>query len=105
MDFFVPSATNPQQAEAVFSSIATHISAPQQDKRVYKLSWQHEGQDCICEIGQPLPEVFRLDEAVLAIFDCGDEYQICTPNRGAIKFEPIHAAKSAVSDVEYFENH
>ena len=102
MDFFVPSATSPQQAEAIFSSIATHISAPEQAQRVYKLSWQHEGQTCTCEIGQPLPDVFRVEETVLAIFDCGDEYQICTPNRGAIKFEPVHAAKATVTDVQFF---
>ncbi|WP_299015344.1 hypothetical protein [uncultured Photobacterium sp.] len=103
MDFFVPAASSNQQAESVFSSIAKHISAPDQSQRVYKLEWQHEGQTCYCEIGKPLPTVFRTDEIVLAIFDCGDVYKICTPNRGAIKFAPIHTIKSAVTNVEYFD--
>ncbi|PSU34335.1 hypothetical protein [Photobacterium lutimaris] len=102
MDFFVPSASSPQQAEAVFNSIANHVSAPEQNQRIYKLVWQHEGAECACEIGKPLPEVFRTEETVLAIFECDEVYKICTPNRGAIKFDPIHAMKSSVSNVEYF---
>ncbi|ELR67778.1 hypothetical protein C942_00085 [Photobacterium marinum] len=103
MDFFVPSASSSTQAESVFSSIANHVSAPSQSHRVYKLEWQHEGQTCYCEVGKTLPSVFRTDETVLAIFDCGDVYKVCTPNRGAIKFDPIHAIKSAVTNVEYFD--
>ncbi|MGF1702581.1 hypothetical protein L4D09_19990 [Photobacterium makurazakiensis] len=102
MDFFVPSASSPSQAESVFSSIANHVDAPTQEQRIFKLEWQHEGQACTCEIGQPLPAIFRTDETVLAIFDCGDLYKICTPNRGAIKFDPIHASKTSVNSVEYF---
>ncbi|BAX53077.1 hypothetical protein PDPUS_1_01703 [Photobacterium damselae subsp. piscicida] len=83
MDFVVPLATSTEQAEAVFSSIAQHVSAPSQAKRIHKIVWNHEGKK--------LPEVFRAEEKVLAIFDCGDVFKICTPNRGAIKFDPIHA--------------
>ena len=102
MDFFVPSTSSPAQAESVFSSIANHVSAPAQTQRVFKLEWQHEGEACSCEIGKPLPAVFRTDETILAIYDCGDVYKVCTPNRGAIKFDPIHAVKTAVVSVEYF---
>ncbi|MCW8327803.1 hypothetical protein MD588_03200 [Photobacterium sp. SDRW27] len=102
MDFFVPSASSPQQAESVFSSIANHVSAPAQSQRVFRLEWQHEGVSCSCEIGKPLPAIFRTDETVLAIFDCGDVFKICTPNRGAIKFDPIHAIKSSVVNIDYF---
>ncbi|MBV1839899.1 hypothetical protein [Photobacterium ganghwense] len=104
MDFFVPSASGPQQAEAVFTSIAKHIQAPTQQQRVYKLEWRHEGKVCQCEIGKPLPAIFRNDETVLAIYDCGEVYKICTPNRGAIKFDPILASKSAVQHVEFFSH-
>lgn len=102
MDFFVPSTSGPQQAESVYSSIATHVSAPVEPQRIFKLEWQHEGTECSCEVGQPLPEIFRSSETVLAIFDCGDVFKICTPNRGAIKFDPIHAVKASVSNIEYF---
>lgn len=103
MDFFVPSASSPKLAESVFSSIANHVSAPSQPQRVFKLEWLHEGNRCRCEVGKPLPEVFRSNETVLAIYDCGDIYKVCTPNRGAIKFDPIHALKSSVTEVEHFE--
>ncbi|MGF1731429.1 hypothetical protein [Photobacterium kasasachensis] len=102
MDFFVPSASSPAQAESVFSSIANHVSAPAQAQRVFKLEWEHEGNSCTCEIGKTLPAVFRTDEVVLAIFDCGNVFKICTPNRGAINFDPIHAVKSTVNNVEFF---
>ncbi|PSW03766.1 hypothetical protein [Photobacterium lipolyticum] len=103
MDFFVPSASSPAQAESVFTSIAQHISAPSQSQRIHKLQWLHEGQVCTCEIGQLLPDVFRTKEQVLAIFDCGNVFKVCTPHRGAIEFDPIHASKSAVIDVEFFD--
>ncbi len=102
MDFFVPSASSPEQAESIFSSIANYISAPNQSQRIFKLEWRHEGEICHCEIGKPLPAIFRTDETVLAIFDCGDVFKICTPNRGAIKFDPIHAIKPAVVNIEHF---
>jgi len=102
MEFFVPSASSPAQAESVFSSIASHVAAPAQAQRIFKLEWEHEGKICDCEIGKPLPAVFRTDEVILAIFDCGDVYKICTPNRGAINFDPIYAVKSAVVNIEYF---
>ncbi|OAN17721.1 hypothetical protein A3K86_02030 [Photobacterium jeanii] len=103
MDFFVPSAESREQAESVFSSIANHVSAPTQEKRIHKVEWLHEGEPCQCEIGKPLPTVFRNDETVLAIFDCGDLLKICTPNRGAIKFDPIHASKGKVVSIAYFD--
>ncbi len=103
MDFFVPSATSTEQAEAVFSSIAQHVSAPSQAKRIHKIVWNHEGEKCQCIVGEKLPEVFRAEEKVLAIFDCGDVFKICTSNRGAIKFDPIHASRSAVVDLEFFD--
>lgn len=103
MDFFVPSSSNSAQAESVFSSIAQHIAAPSQAKRIHKLQWKHEGEICACEVGESLPEVFRTDEKVLAIFDCGDVFKVCTPSRGAIKFDPIHASKSTLLNVEYFD--
>ncbi|MDO6496640.1 hypothetical protein [Photobacterium sanguinicancri] len=103
MDFFVPSAETRSQAESVFTSIGNHVSAPSQEKRIHQIEWKHEGDTCQCEVGKPLPTIFRNDETVLAIFDCGDVLKICTPNRGAIKFDPIHANKSDIVSIAYFD--
>ncbi|GAA04273.1 hypothetical protein [Photobacterium leiognathi] len=105
MDFFVPSATDLEQAKTVYSSIAAHVSAPvpNDDKRVSKLVWSHEDTVCIAEVGQQPPEIFRAPEEILAIFECGDVYKICTQNRGVINFDPILANTKDVSKVEYFK--
>ncbi|PSV28448.1 MULTISPECIES: hypothetical protein [unclassified Photobacterium] len=105
MDFFVPSAKDLEQAESVYSSIAAHVSAPipSDSKRVSKLVWSHEGTVCIGEVGKLPPEIFRAPEEILAIFECGDVYKICTQNRGVINFDPILANTKDVSKVEFFK--
>lgn len=104
MDFFVPSAENLEQSTAIYTSIAKHVSAPipDEEKRISKLVWNHEGTVCIGEVGQFPPEIFRTSEEILAIYDCGDVYKICTQNRGAINFDPILASANNIEKIEFF---
>ncbi|WP_297478471.1 hypothetical protein [uncultured Photobacterium sp.] len=105
MDFFVPLAKSFDQAQSVYLSIAEHVSAPTptNDKRIQKLVWTHEGVECIGEIGQLPPEVFRANDEILAIFECDNVYKICTQNRGVINFDPILASRDTVKHITYFD--
>lgn len=61
------------------------------------------GMNMHCEVGKPLPAYYRTgQEPVLAIFDCGNLYKICTPNRGGLKGEPVLAGKNDYSSAVYF---
>ncbi len=103
MQFFVPAAQNDTQAEQVYGAIAQFVTAPITEKRIWKLRWQHNGMNMQCEVGQPLPTYYQTRlEPVLAIFDCGNLYKICTPNRGGIRGEAVLAGKNLNSSATYF---
>jgi len=103
MEFFVPAAQDTAQAEQVYGAIAQFVAAPVTDERIWKLRWKHNGMDMQCEIGQPLPDYYKTGrEPVLAIFDCGSLYKICTPNRGGVGGEPVLAGKDSYSSATRF---
>lgn len=105
MEFFIPIAQDAAQSEQVYEAIAQFVDAPIIDERIWKLRWKHNGMDMQCEVGQSLPAYYRTGrEPVLAIFDCGNLYKICTPNRGGIRGEPVLAGKDFHSSATHFSN-
>lgn len=103
MSFFVPSAQSQEHAESIYQAIATHVDAPVNDNRIESLCWEHEGQEVVAKVGETLPLCFGAeDEVVLAIFDCGDVFKVCTPNRGAVLFDPVVASRPFISSVNFF---
>lgn len=105
MKFFVPAANDSEQAESVYSSFAKFIGAPINDKRIWKLSWRHNGIINTCEIGNEIQGDARFKgEPVLAIFDCDYVLMICTPNRGGVRGDPILAGKDMYTQITYFDN-
>jgi hypothetical protein len=104
MKFFIPAAEDEKQAERVYISIAKFVQAPILKNRIYKLSWIHNGKQMNCEIGKNIVGDSRFNqEPVVAIFDCGDLYKICTANRGVIRGEPILAGAGYDSFPTYFD--
>lgn len=104
MKFFVPFAKDDAEADRVYGAIAAFVSAPIDDQRVARLEWTHKGQRMSGEIGKPLPPYYGTgDEPVLALFDCGNVYKICTANRGGLRGDPVLASRESVSQVVYFE--
>lgn len=104
MKFFVPHASDDDQAERVYDSIAKFNGARNSARRISALAWIHNGEAMTCEVGKPPPPYYRCgEEPVLAIFDCGKLYKICTPNRGGVRGEAILAGKDARSQATYFE--
>lgn len=94
MKFFVPAAESDEQAERVYKSFADFNSALVKDERIWKLSWEHNGEEMFCEVGGPLPSYYgTANEPVLAIFDCDSVYKICTENRGGVRGESVLAGK------------
>lgn len=103
MEFFVPAAQDNAQAERVYEAIAQFVAAPVTGNRVWKLRWKHNGMNMQCEVGQALPAYYQTGlEPVLAIFDCGSLYKICTPNRGGVRGEPVLAGKTPHSSATLF---
>jgi len=105
MKFFIPHAKDEDQAERVYNSIAKFISAPVNKKRVQALVWEHNGMEMACEVGGTLPSYYGTrDEPVIAIFDCGNLYQVCTTNRGVIRGEAVLAGKGFSTFATHFDD-
>lgn len=106
MKFFVPHADGPQEAESVYSSIANFVGASsphEHERRIFSLSWQHNARSMQAEVGKPLPDYFELGiEPVLAIFDAGTHFKICTPSRGGVLGDPVLAGGRGTR-ATYFE--
>lgn len=105
MHFFVPAAENDAQAEQAYASFAkfVNVSIPiDRGRRIAALDWEHNGQQMSCKVGEPMPPYYQTgQEPVLAIFDGGTCFKICTPSRGGIRGEPILAGYSLAS-AKYF---
>ena len=81
MRFFVPAADYDSMAEEVYEDLRRRVGAPPQKRRIWKLSWEHAQQYLECEIGQSMRGA--VDDPVVAIFDTGSVYFVCTITRGA----------------------
>lgn len=104
MKFFVPAAEDDAQAERVYEAFAKFVSAPVLKERVRTLCWEHNDINMECEVGKPLPTYYQTGtEPVLAIFDCGNLYKICTENRGGVRGVPVLAGKDHNTKVTYFD--
>ena len=104
MKFFVPTATDDKIAEDIYKAIAKFVKAPVKSDRIWKLKWRHNGMSMECEVGGKMPDYYRTGEdIVLAIFDTGTLYFICTVNRGGRRGEPILAGKDGFSQATCFD--
>lgn len=92
--FFIPLAENAEQAERVYEATRRNVGAPAGGPRIRALSWHHDGHANHCEVGGPLPAYYGTgEEPVIAIFDVGNLYLICTPTRGVATGGPVMAGK------------
>lgn len=91
--FFVPFADDPEQAEEVYTSVKAFmlkVAFKPSDRRVYSISYRHNGRNYVSTVGQKEPE----GETVIAILEAFNPtplYMICTPNRGVVRGDPILA--------------
>ena len=104
MKFFVPVATDDANAETLYSVMVEFNNAPTQERRVFALTWTHQGEDMSCQVGDPAPRYYGTqEEPVLAILNCGALFKVCTPGRGGVRGEAIFVGRHIVKTVEYFE--
>lgn len=103
MHFFIPAATTDKQAESIYQTLAINHNAPFHEKRIYQMQWEHEGLKIDTKVGDLLAPHFGIkQEKVLAIFDCGHLFKICTPKRGAIHSAPIIVSRMFIDKLVYF---
>ena len=104
MKFFIPLTDDDVQAERVFGAIAEFNGATVPSKRIYSLTWTHNGETYSGAVGIPAPGYYGTgNEPILAILDCGNLYKICTESRGGARGDAILVGKQTVVQRENFE--
>ena len=104
MEFFVPPASGPEEAESVLAAVAAFVGAtvPPPDRRIRKLVFAHNGQRFTVEVGKPIPPYYREgDQEVVCILG-SDPLMVCLPTRGVLRGDPILVGASTVHRVDYF---
>ena len=84
MEFFVPHATDAEQAERAYAAIKEFVAGQVgslTDKRIYRIRFSHDGNCFDLRVGDIHPQ---LGERVIAIFE-GYIYYVCTQNRGVVR--------------------
>jgi len=109
MKFFIPEIDDSQDAEKLYE--ATRRFAERQTsfratpRRIFSLSYHHEGKDYYSEVGKIHA---RIGEAVLVILETktlADQivYLVCSANRSVLRGEPMLVGEGEVYQVADFE--
>lgn len=91
MKFFVPHASDDEQASKVWDSVRAFLlknGMPTEERKVWKLSSRHNGKAYSEEVGKKAAD---LRETVLIILRAAKGrplYYVCTENRGVARGDP-----------------
>lgn len=101
LKFFVPHATDPVEAENVWSQVRAFIQKTTnypaiKQRRVYHLEYTEGGKLRAATVGKGQILIILESEHPPA-------YLICTPDRGVLQGEPILIGPDRVLSVQYFE--
>ncbi len=104
MKFSFPNANDDDHAEIMLAVTAkfNHREVPPPHERIRKLTYEHNGETYVAEVGKPIHDYYRAAGAVLAIFAV-NPLLICLLDRGVRRGEPIYVNARAVIDSEFFE--
>jgi hypothetical protein len=101
--FFIPGAKNAQQAEEVYAATKnvaeTTLGGSVTDRRIFAITYQHEGREYRAEVGQLDP---RVDETVMVILE-SNAYLVCTKTRGVLWGAPVLVGHEEVLGIIDFE--
>ncbi|WP_128545181.1 hypothetical protein [Larkinella soli] len=104
MKFFVPGTKDEKEAENVYSILRKNMvkkGYQPNDSRIYEIEFDDNGMRLTETVGKPSSSA---GESVVAIFNSGDLYLICTTNRGVLRGLPMLAGEWAIVRVETFES-
>ena len=109
MKFFIPAADSPEQAERVLAAVAQHVGYPVPSKRIYSVSYVHNGQAMTATVGEFPDPYYRAPGPVVCILETPTCLAVCTHGRGVGRGDgPIYVGRgperfSGVS-IKYFED-
>ncbi len=102
--FFIPNASDAEQAERVYQATRQNVGGLEAEPRIRALRWWHDGQMRSAEVGSPMPTYYAPSgDTVIAIFDAGAFYKVCSDNRGVFRGDGVMAGKNSQTVVSFFD--
>ncbi|HEY4965819.1 MAG TPA: hypothetical protein VII28_05435 [Puia sp.] len=103
MRFTVPSTSSLQQSFDVFHGVRKFLYSKGFQpyfSAISKIEYDHAGKKEIAEVN----EVIGINgEMVMLIFECENQFLICTPSRGVAGGEPIIIGRNEIIQISYFD--
>lgn len=103
MKFFIPDINDEDKAEEMYDAIKkfvkTTLGWDVTERRIFKISYYHDGNYYDAEVGK----ILKVNsEEVIAILE-SNAYLICTPTRGVIRDLPLLVGRGSAISVTDFE--
>jgi hypothetical protein len=97
VEFFIPGADTKKEAKSVYEAIRLHNkSYYPNSEQIYKIRYSHNNKEFEETVGIVSK---RNKEIVIAIFNCGKLYIVCTGSRGVVRGEPM------LVEIPYYVEH
>lgn len=103
MKFFVPASSNDEHAEHVYNLLKESVTDQVNtilNARIREICFWHNGKKITESVGEISPSN---GETVVAIFDAGNLYLVCTYSRGVASGGPLLAGKHHIIYAEPFD--
>ena len=108
MEFFIPHAETSDASERIYQQIKkttqSRLGGLISERRIFRIEFMQDRTTYEIEVGKNA-NFHEVKEEVMAIYEWGDTYLLCTPSRGVDpRFPmPIIISKSSTTRVEDFE--
>lgn len=104
--FFLPHAHDPSQEHKIYADLrdflAGELGAHLTDRKIFRVTYRHEGRDYPIEVGKPHPDVAEVVDAILHDGSIG-VYYLCTRSHGVVRGHPIVVNVADVESEELFD--
>ncbi len=92
MKFFLPHAHDASQERKIYGDLVEFLTgelgAVVSERKIFALTYSHEGEKHRVEVGQNHPEVGELVDAIL-LDDSTGNYYVCTRTHGVVRGHPL----------------
>ena len=108
MKFFIPHAETPDASDRIYQQIKrnvqTQLGGGISEKRIFKFECEQNRTRYEFEVGKNA-NFHEVKDEVMAIYEWGDAYLVCTPSRGVSpQYLPVIINKSHTILVEEFDS-
>jgi hypothetical protein len=107
MKFFLPHAHDSSQERKIYADIreflAGELGAALSDRKIFALTYSHEGRRFHIEVGKHHPAIGEIVDAILFDDSIGN-YYVCTRTHGVVRGHPLMVNAAGVESEVLFDD-